>query len=213
MQQVRQVAEIRYPYVGRQPAQSRRAHPGGPPGGQAGRRVLHHQAPRRRHAEPAGRGQVPVGVRFPAIDVLRRDEQRGNDAGGAQASLGKPVVGAGDDRPRQAQAVEHREQVVGPVHRGHAGQVVVLQRQLPCRRRGHSRIVQVRQQAANGRRRGHTVRDRHGCRGIDAVLSRPDRPGPLDGGVGVDQGAVHVQQDSRDVVPHASSIVILVSRG
>ena len=87
------------------------------------------------------------------------------------------------------------------------GQVVVLQLQLTGCRCADCGVVEVGQQPAHGGRRRAAVGDGKHPGGVEPVFAGPHRPGPLHRGVGVDEGAVHVEQHGLHVTHlHRSSM-------
>ncbi len=154
-------------------------------------------------SQPGRRQEEGLGVRLAAGDVAgrdhdvgrrepgRRNPRRGQGRGAGRGDRA-PVVGPQAPLvprgPEGCQGVERAGQHGDPLHVGD------LDRLDPSHRRVHPL---GRQQPLGDASRRHPVEAGEPAR-VDVLLLRPPQPAAHDGGYGVDEGSVHVEQDGRE---------------
>ncbi len=140
--------------------------------------------------------QPRVGPRLAALDVGCRDDHRGvRQPGGGDAGLGEVARAGGDDGRRHP--ARRRARRAGRRHRAARR----CRRRRPPRCRGSARTP--RPAGPRGSSVCDDARGRHPVEAqqphrVDPVLAAPPDPGPLDGGDGVDERAVEVEQHPRE---------------
>ncbi|MDR6622397.1 hypothetical protein J2X81_002657 [Sinomonas atrocyanea] len=175
-------------------ADAEHPRPGGEPRHDPGLGVLEDEALPRERTELRGCEEEALRVGLARGDQLRGDGEVGEgQPGGRHAAAREVVVRRGDEGVGDAR--ERREEVRGARDRHHPGHVL-------AGRVEHAGLVgevlgvrPVGQQQGHGEPALPAVDERlHGGPG-EAVLGGPLGPEALHHGVGVHQGAVHVQQD------------------
>lgn len=200
MQQLGEVVEITQLHVTIEAAQSRRHGTRSTSRRKPRCRVFDNQASLRVDTELPRGEQEALRIGLAHGNVFDGDQQRRIDGGRTEPCCSKGNVGAGDDGPGHLQSFNGVEQPLRARSQHHVGQIVILQGKLSLRRDSNCSIVEIRQQLPYGAIGRTAMRERDGSVGIDPVLSSPGDPGPLHRGVGIDERAIHVEQDGVNII-------------
>lgn len=167
------------------------AHPRGFAGADAGGRILDDDAVAGSEAQCCRALEIRFGVGLAVGDVAGRDHGvRDRKADGAQASGGQVARAGGYDRPAVGRNTS--QQIGGPSNGAHPFQVGDF---TLFHGRGFGVGVELGRDFTDGLDGRTAVGDGDNPGGIEMVLARPDSPLALDGGAGVNENAVEVEEN------------------